>query len=129
MNESSEWQIVVRDLIPIVALAREAHRDSCRPRKSVDGTQVRRCELEIAQYMRQAREYLSADQTTPEITAEKWREAVLGLLRSHSLVWEVNWLQYEGLPKNECREGMGAAGAEITRAIVACDHAPAGGEP
>lgn len=120
MTESPDWARVACNLLRAIDLARHAYKDSRRPRPSVDVDQVRRCALEISRFVRQAKEYVPADDHPPrECTDEQWRSIVLNLLRAHSLVWETLWLQYDGLPKREDGSGMGEPGAEITRCVLA----------
>ena len=103
--DTPSWGQIAENLTRAIGIAREAYKDTRRRRPRLSDSEIERirmCELEIARYLRHAREAIG--QSSSDLAAEEeasWRRIVLALFRAHSLVWEVLWYTYEDIPAME----------------------------
>lgn len=128
LTAAPDWREVARGLLCAISIARDASK-RWRAREKLPGDGVERlrlCELEIGLYRRKAQQFIDR---ADEIDQAEWRQVILDLFRAHSLVWETHWVRYEGLPNVETGSGLGEAGAEITRYVLAAVEALAATNP
>ena len=113
------WKAAAENLICAVGLARNAYRDTRRPRAKLSDAEIDRilaCELEIGKYLREARRHFDRSERSGDGATE--RRIVLDLLRAHSLVWEGLAIQYDGIPNVVTGEMLGQSGEQITQHVI-----------
>lgn len=113
------WKAAADNLMGAVSLARDAYRDTRRPRAKLSDSEidrVRACELEIGKYLRDAHTHFDGREFSGDGSIE--RRIVLDLLRAHSLVWEGLAIQYEGIPTVVTGEMIGQSGEQITQHVI-----------